>query len=287
MRKYARYVSYRLARTGFIIKNHVSGLLGRSVAVLIFDVDSVYDVEALPELMDLLATRGLAAGFAVVGEWAERYPDEHRLIAAGGHEVINHGFLNHCPEDDAGQLYSCNFLSEMDLEGQKREVRMGHDSIARSLGVEPRGFRGAHFSTLRRAQLLELYPFLKEMGYLYCSSSTHEFSPHLRATPAVAGGLVELPITTCPEHPFSPFDSWHFLEAPDRDHRDEDLLGCVSSLLGLAQANPGFFLNIYLDPRAAVGSSPAAEALSALASSKVEKLLPAQVAQEVMGAARR
>lgn len=287
LRKYCSYAKYLIDKRGFFAANHVSGALDRSVAVLTFDVDSSLDVAALPGLMDLLREAGLTAGFAVVGEWLLKHVQEHRLIVEGGHEVMNHGFANHCPESESGTLFACNFLSDLDLAGQTREIERGHQAIVETLGVAPRGFRGAHFSTLNKNQLESLYPVLRELGYLYCSSATFQHSPHGRGFPVLAGGIVELPVTTCPDHPFSPFDSWHFLEAPERGHEDEDLPRCLGELLGMAEERPGFFVNIYLDPRAVVGSHHARKALEALAASRVQKALPADVAQVFLEAAGR
>lgn len=285
-RKYLSSAAYLADRRRFFVKRHVSPLLDRSLAVLTFDVDSSLDVDALPATCGLLERWGLRAGFAVVGHWVERRPEEHRMIAEGGHEVMNHGLVNHCPRDDGGRLYSANFFSDLDLEGKTREVRLGHEKIAQVLGVEPRGFRAAHFCTLARGELAGLYPRLAEMGYLYSSSSIHSLSPDGSAAPSVASGVVELPLSSCPEHPFSPFDSWHFLEAPERRHKQGDLARCLAYFLDLAHENAGFFVNIYLDPRAAAASREAGEMMEALAASRVEMALPSALAGEILEGAR-
>jgi len=54
-----------------------------------------------PAILDILAARGAKATFFLQGSLAERHPDLVRAIAAGGHQVANHGW-SHARASDVG-----------------------------------------------------------------------------------------------------------------------------------------------------------------------------------------
>jgi peptidoglycan/xylan/chitin deacetylase (PgdA/CDA1 family) len=56
---------------------------------LVFNVGAGYEPGLA--ILDTLAEHHLRATFFVMGWWAERHPDQLRLIAAGGHEIASHG----------------------------------------------------------------------------------------------------------------------------------------------------------------------------------------------------
>jgi len=59
--------------------------------------------EYLPDMLETLAEKEVKITFNILGEWAEKYPDDLRSIAEAGHELGNHGYyhVNHSEIDDA------------------------------------------------------------------------------------------------------------------------------------------------------------------------------------------
>jgi hypothetical protein len=65
--------------------------------------------------------------------------------------------------------------------------------------------------------------------------------------------LVEFPVSTCPFHPHSAFDSWHGLERPRPWHaRPGAMTRALGELLAVAK-ECGAYANVYFDPAAIVG----------------------------------
>jgi peptidoglycan/xylan/chitin deacetylase (PgdA/CDA1 family) len=113
-------------------------------------------LEALPRLLELLATRGVRATFFVEGLNARMYPEALREMAQAGHEVAVHAWRH---EEWAG-LDAATEAALLDRATQ----------AMRSIGLEPRGFRppGGGLS----ARTLSL---LAEHGYSYVSpAGEHE-----------------------------------------------------------------------------------------------------------------
>ena len=65
--------------------------------------------------------------------------------------------------------------------------------------------------------------------------------------PIWRGRVLEIPVTTCPRHPFASFDSWHAFYARGGWHRHdfcEQLRKRLEAAVGC-----GALTNIYLDPK--------------------------------------
>lgn len=65
------------------------GSADRAEVALTFNV--AWGEESLPALLDILQREQVKATFYFVGEWAEKFPDLLRTVAADGHEIANHG----------------------------------------------------------------------------------------------------------------------------------------------------------------------------------------------------
>lgn len=217
---------------------------------LSFDTDAEEDIQVLPDLADLLQQHTIRASFACVGEFVERFPDTHRLLVASGHELVNHGYSIHTYRDGGGYLRPSGFFDQMAPEARRDEIVRCHEVLLRSLGYQALGFRTPHFGTFQQAgQRRELYTVLKRLGYEYSSSVSAIELPNGGAFFAAEEGLVEFPLTTCPWHPFTPFDSWHLLAGYDPSHRPEDFAHLARWMLRLALASRGFcYINLYFDP---------------------------------------
>ncbi|HET8577474.1 MAG TPA: polysaccharide deacetylase family protein [Methylomirabilota bacterium] len=86
------------------------------------------DPEHTPAVLDVLAREGVQASFFLIGRRAARLPALARRIAAEGHDLGNHT-LSH------------RSLWRLGPRETAREMRGGHDVIARVAGQAPRFFR--------------------------------------------------------------------------------------------------------------------------------------------------
>ena len=67
----------------------VRGPANRPYVSLIINAGAGY--EPAPEILDVLASRGVITSFFLMGWWAERNPELLLKIANGGHEIASHG----------------------------------------------------------------------------------------------------------------------------------------------------------------------------------------------------
>ena len=64
--------------------------------------------------------------------------------------------------------------------------------------------------------------------------------------------ILEIPLSTCPKHPFTVFDTWHSLRAKRLTHRikhrtPEQYIALFEKLIKIGiETNP--YINIYIDP---------------------------------------
>ncbi len=219
---------------------------GRKVCLtLSFDCDYPEDVQALPGLLKLLAKYPFKASFACVGAWIEKYPKEHALILEYGHEIVNHTYSH--PDNEL--LNPGRRFRSISRGEKKEEVEKCHEICLRVLGYEPKGCRIPHFKTLFTD---EIYGILRELGYAY-SSSTWLTNTISHGIPfGTSESIVEFPVSVCPRHPFTVFDTWHSLHSARLAHRlVHNGPGAYVQLferlirIGL---ETGAYLNIYLDP---------------------------------------
>jgi len=106
-------------------------------------------------LLSLLAERGVAGTFFVLGWVAERYPQLVRRIAAGGHEVACHG-------------YSHQLIYEQTPAVFHEETARAKGLLEDALGEPVLGYRAASFSVIR--ETLWALDTLIDLGFGYDSS---------------------------------------------------------------------------------------------------------------------
>lgn len=222
-----------------------------------FDVDFREDVLALERLLEQLEALSLKASFAVVGDWVREYPREHLALVEARHEIVNHT-LSHPDNEELDPERHFHLLPPEVLEEQ---VRGGHEVIVETLGVVPQGFRAPHFG---HQHTEAVYPILRDLGYVYSSSTLAPRSPSSGWPHPVGGGLWEFPVTVCPRHPFSSFDTWHFIRKQPSRHKPGDLLRNLEQTARAARER-ALPLAFYFDPRDATGAGTAkGECLKAL-----------------------
>ncbi|MFC1525538.1 polysaccharide deacetylase family protein [Candidatus Latescibacterota bacterium] len=221
----------------------------RSCLLLSFDCDFPEDCQALPGVVAALGRHKLAASFACIGRWVQDYPDEHRAVTEAGHEVLNHTWSHPELVNAPGRFVSHRSdlnpreWPELSAEEQRQEVALCHEVVEKVLSYQMRGFRAPHFG---KVSAEAVYPWLEELGLAY-SSSVLATRGRRFGMPVWEGKILEIPVTTCPQHPHSSFDSWHAFYARGGWHRDD----FAEVLVGRLEAAVEFggLTNIYLDPK--------------------------------------
>ncbi|OYU42249.1 MAG: polysaccharide deacetylase family protein [Burkholderiales bacterium PBB4] len=138
-------------------------------------------------ILALLDRHGTRATFFTLGWVAERYPQLVKRIVAQGHELASHGYGH----ERASDLSRDDFMQDIQHAKQLLE------DIG---GVAVQGYRAPSFSI--GTGNLWAFDCLREAGYLYSSSiypikHDHYGMPDApRFAHEVAGGLVEIPVTT-------------------------------------------------------------------------------------------
>lgn len=142
-----------------------SGDPARQAVALVINV--AWGTEYLPEMLTALKRAGARATFLVTGRWAEKNQNLLRTIAAGGHEIGNHGY-----DDRRSPL-------EMHRTGQLRADIERADRIIREItGRAPR-FYQPHRGEWNR----EVVRLARELGYttVMWSLDTRDWMPGVRS----------------------------------------------------------------------------------------------------------
>ena len=221
----------------------------RSCFLLSFDCDFPEDALVLPVIAEMLSSRGLKASFACVGRWVEDYPEPHSAVLSSGCELFNHSYSH--PELVNSPSHFVSFRddlnprrwSDLNMEEKVEEVRRCQEVVQRKLDCKMRGFRVPHFGNVRAN---EIHGLLGELGLQYSTSQLSPACPRF-GIPFESDGVLEIPVTTCPRHPFSSFDSWHALYAHGGWHR-QDFFEVLQGQIEAGSIHGGL-TNIYLDPK--------------------------------------
>ncbi len=217
----------------------------KGCVTLSFDCDYPEDVIAIPDIVKLMDGYNFKATFAAVGHWIEKYPKEHEMVLEYGHELMNHTYSH--PDNEI--LNPGRKFREISEDEKKEEIVRCHELCEKLLNYEPTGLRIPHFKNLFTD---EIYPLLKDVGYKY-SSSTWLTNTTTRGLPFKAkDGIIEIPLSTCPKHPFTVFDTWHSLNAERLSHKllhrgSASYLDLFKELIDMAK-DTGSYINIYMDP---------------------------------------
>ena len=185
------------------------------------------------------------ASFACVGYWIEKYPDQHKMIVDHGHEIINHTYSH--PDNEI--LNPDRKFRHCSYEEKKEEIVRCHEICQSILNYEPKGSRLPHF---KHNFNKDIYKILKEIGYQFSSSTWLTSTPSSGMPFKDDSGIIEFPVSTCPSHPFTVFDTWHSLNTKRWSHRIKhqgvaSYLSLFDELLELGlQTNS--YTNVYLDP---------------------------------------
>lgn len=208
---------------------------------LSFDIDHKIDNEALPKLLDIISSYNMKCDFAAIGKWVEQYPHIYSSILDQDHGLLNHTYTH----PDNSELSPNIYFKDLPPEKKKEEIIKCHEAVKKATGHEMKGYRTPHFGN---QYTQDIYPILEELGYSYSSSviaaRAEKFIPYK------VGKITEFPITICPKHPLSSFDSFHVVRA--KKHTSEEFLSIFSFLMEKA-GRESLFINLYFDPQDVVG----------------------------------
>lgn len=219
--------------------------IGKACLTISFDCDYPQDAEAIPDLLGVLNKYSFKTSFACVGHWIEIYPNQHMAILDSGHEIVNHTYSH--PDNEI--LNPGRKFKTISREEKKDEIERCHDICKRILKYEPIGCRIPHFKNLFTS---EIYGILKELGYKYSSSTLLTNTKSCGFPFKTSDGVYEFPLSTCPKHPFTVFDTWHSFNSPRLAYRlvhrtEEEYVRLFKWLIDIAvQTNS--YINIYIDP---------------------------------------
>ena len=225
---------------------HKTALWGKRAGLtLSFDCDYEEDVAAFPQLITILNDYHYKASFACVGNWIERFPNEHLKLLENGHEIVNHTYSH--PDNEI--LNPGRKFKTLPAAEKMQEIELCHEVCRKLLQYEPIGCRIPHFRNLFSP---EIYGLLEQAQYRY-SSSTWLTNTTSAGLPFKATDTIwEFPLSTCPKHPFTVFDTWHSFRSPHWAYRwvhrtEPEYLHLFRELIDWG-IETGSYINIYLDP---------------------------------------
>jgi hypothetical protein len=207
---------------------------------LSFDVDLELDIKALPWLLRELGKRQFSASFACIGQFVEKFPNEHKAIVEAGHEIMNHTYSH--PFHRTLNPHK-RFLELSDAE-MRLEIQRCHETFEQILSVKSIGFRTPHFGGLHT---FRAYPILYDLRYRY-SSSTIGTRTRTLGTPFLYQGIFEIPLTPDPTDFLTCVETWKLFRAPRPIYRDESEFVRLFSILARWAVDEGASLNFYFDP---------------------------------------
>lgn len=217
----------------------------KACLTLSFDCDYEADVAAFPAVLNFLKTFQLKAGFACVGNWIERFPAAHLQLLEQGHEIINHTYSH--PDNEI--LNPGRKFKTLPRAEKREEIERCHVICQKYLNYAPIGCRIPHFRNLFTP---EIYDLLKDLNYRYSSSTWLTGTPSYGLPFKTTTGIWEFPLTTCPKHPFTVFDTWHSFNSPHwayrLGHRTTAHYRQLFKQLIDWGIEFGAYINIYLDP---------------------------------------
>lgn len=90
--------------------------------------DCAWGADDIPTILEIIKKENVKASFFMVGQWAEKFPDQVRLIANDGHDIANHG-------------YAHLRMSTINKEKCKSEIELCNQKLEEIAGVKVKLFR--------------------------------------------------------------------------------------------------------------------------------------------------
>jgi len=208
---------------------------------LSFDCDYTKDIKSLPFILDIFSSYSFKASFACIGKFIEKYPKEHIRIIEEGHEIINHTYSH--PDNE--ELNSSQRFNQLPAKQQKWEIEKCHNICKDILEYTPIGFRTPHFGN---SHTENIYDILENLGYKY-SSSVSAAKTSSFGLPFIKNRIIEFPLSSCPQHPFAVFDTWHSLKRGMGKHKKTGEFYKLFKELIDVGINTNSYINLYFDPQ--------------------------------------
>jgi hypothetical protein len=167
------------------------------------------------------------------------------MIIDHGHEIVNHTYSH--PDNEI--INPGRKFKEITRQEKMEEITRCHDICKKILNYAPIGCRIPHFKNLFSE---DIYGILQELDYVYSSSTLTMNTASYGFPFRTQEGIWEFPLSTCPKHPFTVFDTWHSLNSRRLVyrlvHRSESEYLSLFKLLVDIGINTDSYLNIYMDP---------------------------------------
>ncbi len=251
----------------------------RRLFALSFDLDYQRDTDCLDGLVELMGEAGVSASLCSIAALVARDPEPYRRALDGGHELVNHSWTH----PDNPVLDPDREFWHLDEAAMAEQVSVANDLFEEHLGRRTSGFRTPHFKDAQR--MIAVLDDDPDTTYLSTALATatatgRPFRParrpqipevghHLPASGPGTAGLIQLPLSACPEHRWSPFCSYHHLRTPTDRARGAGLhdLGTFAAhwhqmLADAADGDRGY-LSTYFDPHDVMASPTVASTFSA------------------------
>jgi hypothetical protein len=217
--------------------------------LLSFDCDTPEDIPAAEALFLQLSHLGIQSIFAVPGAQLQAGETTFRRMADHGAIFINHGARPHAEWRD-GRYHSITFYKDMTLQEVREDIIQGDAILKKTIGKFSKGFRAPHFGSFQSPDQRQLiYQTLKELGYLYSSSTLPVLAYANSPVIKVDTNLYEIPLSGSFAFPEAILDSWNYVQDyynPKIKMEYADLfIGTVENLLSLDVVG---VLNYYIDP---------------------------------------
>lgn len=198
--------------------------VGPKTVCLSFDCDYPEDIKACDILLPTLREENVVSSFVIPGFLVKNHPQVIQNILNEHHEVINHTFSH---------SNNGNF-EEQSFHQKEREIANFQNMMKDMFDYDPQGFRAPHCMRLFDRKSFKI---LKKLGLSYDSS-------YLGQGVAQVEDILEIPLTPCPEHPQTSFDSYHHFRLPIISSSEIKFLRLWSYLL-----DHNSLINIFLDPQ--------------------------------------
>lgn len=235
-------------------KSAGGGLFGRYFVVS-FDCDTLGDIKVAGEITDRLFSMGIKPVMAVPGELLLQGAEAYRGIAEKGAEFLNHGYKTHSVKTHMGYDSTYDY-KDVSFDEVRKDVEMGDKTLREALEKAPKGFRTPHFGNFQKGRQLKfLYGVLKNLGYIYSTSTIPYFGLKKGGLYKTTSGLVEIPVSGMASEPLRIFDSFFYYDGETDKLRAEEYCREGFAIADAFEKHvKNGIINIYADPSQVYGN---------------------------------
>lgn len=229
----------------FYVKN-----IKNKTFLLSFDCDTQEDIDSLETLLSKLKNSRIKIVLAIPGKLIEK---NLNLINTLNNkyeiEFLNHGYYIHTEFNKTQKIYYPTFsYEEKEIEFIKEDIILAHNLFKNKLKIDLKGFRAPHFGEISYKKKREIFSYLKQIGYIYSSSSIYDLA-FLNGPIFDLEGITEITVTGCPDNQSMMLDSWSFLNNENEEiNLNERYFLEIGKLKKLINKKEFNFINIYADP---------------------------------------